>query len=444
MLLTSGRTRTGILHQREVVAPVVYAGGSGSVVQVPTGTNDTSTSVRCGSSSSSGEPPAHQSGRDAAPSGRRIRDPRRAGALSSSRRPRRPDAAAEQQQREQRQRRERCGLHHRELVLAVEPGGDDLGRHHPEAAAEDVRRAERAERGHEGEQRRAGERRLEVRQHHLAKRAPAAGAQARRRLELRPVQRGERRADQQVEVDVHRVGVDQQDRAGALQPPRRLLQPQQPHQQQRDEAGLAVEEQERDHADQRRQHRGQRHQSAQHPAARADRTAPSRKASGTPSSAASTTLATEIQRLPQSARISVGRPSELAHVLQRPSVRRRARLPPAPAPAGRAPARAAARSSSATARTPAPRRVTRPPAGNRWSPPAARRLGRMPDLLARPHRRGRGRPPRASRPPAVTHGEERGGPGEPARRHRAHDRLADPRPGGAPRAAPAAPPARAA
>ena len=61
--------------------------------------------------------------------------------------------------------------------------------------------------------------------------------------------------------------MDQENRAGALQPPRRLLEAEQALHQERDETALAVEEEKRQDADQRRQHRGQRDQSAEHPAA---------------------------------------------------------------------------------------------------------------------------------------------------------------------------------
>jgi hypothetical protein len=58
--------------------------------------------------------------------------------------------------------------------------------------------------------------------------------------------------------------VDQQDRAGALEPPRRIGEPQNTLYQQGDEPGLTVEEQEGDHADERREHCRQGHQAAQH------------------------------------------------------------------------------------------------------------------------------------------------------------------------------------
>ena len=173
-----------------------------------------------------------------------------------------PGATRQQPQGGERHHGERDRLHHRELVFAVQPGGDDLRRHHPEAAAEDVGRAERRERRHEREKRRAGERGIEVRQHHAPERAPPARAETGRRLVLRGVERGEGRAHEEIEVDVHRVGVHQQDRAGALEPPRRVGETERALDQQRDEPGLAVEEQERDDADERREHGRQRHQRA--------------------------------------------------------------------------------------------------------------------------------------------------------------------------------------
>ena len=284
----------------------MYAGGSGSMVQVPTGTNETSSSVRCGSRSSATrpQPAAVRSSR----SGRLPHRPARGrGALPSARPAVDRTGAAKEPQRGERQHGERDRLHHRQAVVAVEAGRDDLGRHDAEPAAEDVGRAERGERRHERQQRRAAKRRSELRQHHTPEGAPAAGPQAGRRLVLRPVERLQRRPDEQVEVDVHRVGVHQQDRARALQPPRRVGEAEDPLHQQRDEAGLAVEKQEREHADQRRQHRRQRHQAAQAHARPAARSARRGRPAGSRSRAASTTLATEIQRLPQSACHSVGR-----------------------------------------------------------------------------------------------------------------------------------------
>ena len=159
-------------------------------------------------------------------------------------------------------------LHHGERQVAVHLGAVDLGSHEAEAAAENVGRAEGAERGHEREQRRAGERGPQQGQDDAPEDAAPPGAERLRRLEHRLVEPGEAGPRQQVEVDVHRVRVDQQDRTRALEAPRRPGEAERVLQRPGDEAGLSVQEQERDDADERRQHRRERDQGAQRLAAR--------------------------------------------------------------------------------------------------------------------------------------------------------------------------------
>ena len=174
-------------------------------------------------------------------------------------------ATRQQPQGGERHHGERDRLHHRELVFAVQPGGDDLRRHHPEATAKDVGGAERRERRHEREKRSAGQRGIEVRQHHAPERAPPAGTETGRRLVLRGVERGEGCAHEEIEVDVHRVSVHQEDRTGTLEPPRWIGETERALDQQRDEPGLPVEEQERDDPYERREYGRQCHQGAQAP-----------------------------------------------------------------------------------------------------------------------------------------------------------------------------------
>ena len=97
--------------------------------------------------------------------------------------------------------------------------------------------------------------------------APAPGAQRGRGFEQRGVEPGEAGAGEEIEVDVHRVGVDEQDRPRPHQPPGGLVQPQQGLHRPRGEAALAVEEEEGDHSHQRRQGDRQRHDRPQQPAA---------------------------------------------------------------------------------------------------------------------------------------------------------------------------------
>ena len=213
-----------------------------------------------------GEQPAEQAGGAAgeralqAPAGRR--DAPHAGAHRD-----RAVGPAHGPQGEQGEAGEHHRLHLRQGELAVELGGDDLGGHHPEAAAEHVGRGERGERRHEGEQRRAGERRPQQRQGHPVEGPPAAGAERSGRFEQRGVEPGEGGAGEQVEVDVHRVGVDEQDRPRPGQPPGRLVQTQQRLHGVRGEAALAVEEEEGDHPHQRRQGDRQGHDGAENPPA---------------------------------------------------------------------------------------------------------------------------------------------------------------------------------
>jgi hypothetical protein len=152
---------------------------------------------------------------------------------------------------------------HGELVVPVQSSSDNLSRHDPKAAAEDVGRAEGGQRGHEGEQRAPGQCGIEERQDDSPQGAPAAGAEAGRCLEERGIEGSQSCPGEQIEVHVHRVGVDQENRRRTLKPPRRLIQPEQPLHQQRSETTLPIEEEEGDHPNQRWQHRRKRHQSAQ-------------------------------------------------------------------------------------------------------------------------------------------------------------------------------------
>ncbi len=138
-------------------------------------------------------------------------------------------------------------------VVAVELRGRDLSGHHPEGAAEDVGRRERGQGGHEGEERRSREGRPEHGQRHPDQGAQPARAEARRRLPVGRVEARQPRAGEEVEVDVHRVGVDQQDRPGPRQAPGGRVEAEEILDRPRDEPGLAVEEEERDHPHQGRQ-----------------------------------------------------------------------------------------------------------------------------------------------------------------------------------------------
>ena len=176
---------------------------------------------------------------------------------------RRSSRAGDEETRD-RHRDEQQGLDFGDVDVAVLARGEDLGRHHPERAAEDVRRRERAERGEEGQDRRRRERRREPRQHDPDERAPASGAEGRRRFELRAVEARQGGAREEVEVDVHRVGVDEEDRPRPGQPPRGAARPQQTPDQTGRHAALAVEVEEGDDADQRRQRHRQREELAEH------------------------------------------------------------------------------------------------------------------------------------------------------------------------------------
>ena len=95
-----------------------------------------------------------------------------------------------------------------------------------------------------------------------------ARAEALGGLDVRGVQPGEARAREEIEVDVHRVGVHEEDGRGAREPPRRALEPQDRLDGARRETALAVEKEKRDDADERRERHGQRDQDAQGPPAR--------------------------------------------------------------------------------------------------------------------------------------------------------------------------------
>ena len=177
-------------------------------------------------------------------------------------------APTQQREPDDSDEREHDRLDGSERELAVQLGGDDLRGHHAEAAAEHIRGAERAQGGHEDEQRGAGERRADQRQRDPPQRRPPTGAERLRGLEHGPVELREAGAGEEVEVDVHRVRMHEEDRPRALQPPRRLFEPEDRLHRPGHEARLAVQEEEGDHPHERGQHGRERDQRPEGPPAR--------------------------------------------------------------------------------------------------------------------------------------------------------------------------------
>ncbi len=172
---------------------------------------------------------------------------------------------ARDQQTADRYRNEEERLDFGDVDVTVLARGEDLGRHHPERAAEDVRCRKRAECGEEGQDRRRRERRREPRQDDPGERAKASGAEGSRRLELGTVEARQRSAREEIEIDVHRIGVNEEDRAWPGQPPRRAGRPHQTSDQAGGHAALAVEIEEGDDADERRQRHRQGEELTQDP-----------------------------------------------------------------------------------------------------------------------------------------------------------------------------------
>ncbi len=92
-----------------------------------------------------------------------------------------------------------------------------------------------------------------------------SGAEGRRRLELRAVEARQRGAREEIEVDVHRIGVDEEDRPRPGQPPRRPGRPHQIPDQPGGHAALAIEIEKGDDADERRQRHRQGEELTQDP-----------------------------------------------------------------------------------------------------------------------------------------------------------------------------------
>ena len=154
------------------------------------------------------------------------------------------------------------GQPHRSIRLR----GEDLCRENPQSAAKDVRRRERSQCVHEHEQRRSGDRRHQQWQRHAPQSPPRIGAQSRRGLVERCIEALQPGGNEQKDVDVHRVRVDEDDRADPLEPPRSLPHSEDALNRARDEAALAVQEEKCDYPDQRRQRGGKRGDRAKEPA----------------------------------------------------------------------------------------------------------------------------------------------------------------------------------
>lgn len=176
--------------------------------------------------------------------------------------------ALQEEETGERRRREHGRLDHRHRNVAVQSREQDLCRQHAKRPAEDVGSGERGERGEERQERRARERRTQERERHAAERARRSGAERRGRLEICGVEARETGPREEIKVDVHRVRVDEEDRARAGKPPRGFVQPEGPLDRARDEAALAVKEEKRHDANERRKHHWQRDHRAEHPPAR--------------------------------------------------------------------------------------------------------------------------------------------------------------------------------
>src|SRR5213596_64486 len=88
------------------------------------------------------------------------------------------------------------------------------------------------------------------------------GAECLRGFQHRDVELRQAGPGEEVEVHVHRIGVHEQNRDGSLQAPGRVLKMQRRLDGARDEPRLAIQKEERDHADEGRQHDWQRDQRA--------------------------------------------------------------------------------------------------------------------------------------------------------------------------------------
>ena len=142
----------------------------------------------------------------------------------------------------ERRERERDRLDHRERDFAVHPTRDDLRREHSEPATEHVGGRERRHRRHEDEHRCGAERRGEHRKRDLEEHAEPARSKRFGRLSRGRVEPGEAGGDEQVKVDVHRIGVDEEDGRPTHHAPRRGLEAQGDLHQPCDHPALPVEE----------------------------------------------------------------------------------------------------------------------------------------------------------------------------------------------------------
>ncbi len=277
-----------------------------------------------------------------------------------------------------------------------------------------------------GEQRGTAERRRQEHREHARVGGPATapGPETRRRLEERGVETG--RAPARVRGRNRRTSSRRAPARIApapLQPPRRSVADGRAYWHSlRDEPGFAVQEQERDHADERRQHRRQRRDRAEHSAARQLHSARAESASGTPTIAADRT--TDGDRDPE----AVPERPPFGGRARRRAGRRGASILPARAPLPPRPRSADTTTShsSSTSNTAAPSAVPRPPS---HSPPRRKEV----DAAAGPPARhqadplaGRGH---VRRPQHLEHrstldrdGEEARGAGEAARDDRSGDR----------------------
>ena len=134
----------------------------------------------------------------------------------------------------------------------------DLRRQERLAVGEQERGRERGHRQHEHEERRAHQGRPKEGEHDASEGGPAPCSQVRRGVQERGVEPAQGRADEEVEVDVEHVDVDRQDGADAAERERHAVQPERRLQPARQHPRLAVQKQEREHADEGRQRQRQR------------------------------------------------------------------------------------------------------------------------------------------------------------------------------------------
>ena len=150
-----------------------------------------------------------------------------------------------------RNNRQHHGLGGSHVVGATGSGGHNL--HGEGLDVVELRRRKGRHRHHERQERSGDERRREHRQQHRAPHPEPAGAQIECGLFHGGVRSGEGRGDGEVEVGVHRHGVDQKDTPDTVRGDGRGVGTKVLGQEPRNDPALGVEEVERDGADQGRQ-----------------------------------------------------------------------------------------------------------------------------------------------------------------------------------------------